>query len=389
MSTFQALYNSLSGLFAFSKSLDTISNNVANLNTPGYQGNESFYSNVMGEYGVQVDGSGINTAQGQLQQTGNATDVAISGTGLFILKDPNTGTVYYSRAGQFTFDKDGYLVDTVNNFRVQGLDPNGNLQDISISNLKTLPAVATSQVNVSGNVSPQDATTKITSIKIYDAQGTAHTYTATLTNNQSTTTGSWLVTFKDASGNTVGNGEIRFNLDGSIQSGYNTVSLSLNLAGATQNVTVSFGAPGTTSGTTQYSGVVSNLTATPADGHGVIGLASMKFDQNGVLQLTYTDQEKKQGPQMALANFNDESALDRLNGRLYQAMPDQTPVTGAANQGVFGKITGGSLEMSNVDLAQELGEMIVIQRGYQASSRVMTVSNQMLRQLYNASRGGG
>lgn len=389
MPTFQALYNSLSGLFAFSKSLDTISNNVANLNTPGYQGSESFYENVMGEFGVRVDGNGINTAEGQLEQTGNATDVAISGTGLFILKDPTTGKVYYSRAGQFTFDKDGYLVDTVDNYRVQGLDDTGKLQDINISNLKTLPAQATTMVNVSGNVSPNDPSTQISGITIYDAQGTAQTFTAQLTNNTSTTPGSWQISILDASGNTVGNGEIRFNTDGSIQSGYNTINLNLTLAGQAQSVTLSFGAAGTTNGATQYSGVASNLTATPEDGHGVIGLSSMQFDENGVLNLTYTDQEKKQGPKLALANFADDTSLERLNGRLYQAPPGQSPDTGAANQGVFGTITGGSLEMSNVDLAQELGEMIVIQRGYQASSRVMTVSDQMLQQLYNASRSGG
>lgn len=384
----QALFNSLSGLFAFSKSLDTVSNNIANMNTPGFRGSDSYFENIMDGYGTRVAGTGIDTTEGQIEQTGIATDLAINGEGLFILKDPETGNVYYSRAGQFVFDANGYLVDSATSYRVEGIDQNGNLTDININKLKTLPAQATTTVDVTGNISPQDSTTSISSITVYDAQGVAHTYTATLTNNTATTPGSWLVAFTDSNGNAVGNGEIRFNTDGSIQTGYNTIQLGLDMGGTTQNVTFNFGAAGTTSGTTSYSGISSQLNASPEDGHGVIGIASYSFDQYGTLQLTYSDQETKQGPRVALAAFPDENSLQMLTGRLYQASTIQTRQIGGAGDGVFGQITGGSLEMSNVDLTQELAEMIVIQRGYQASSRVMTVTNSMLQDLYDSTRSG-
>lgn len=103
----QALFNSLSGLFAFSKSLDTIGNNIANMNTPGFRGSDSFFENVMDDYGTQVTGTGIDTTEGQIEQTGTASDLAINGEGLFVLKDPATGQLYYSRAGQFDFDANG------------------------------------------------------------------------------------------------------------------------------------------------------------------------------------------------------------------------------------------------------------------------------------------
>lgn len=384
----QALFNSLSGLFAFSKSLDTISNNISNMNTPGFRGSDTFFENVMDGFGTQVTGTGLDTAEGQIEQTGNASDLAINGEGLFALKNPASGQLYYSRAGQFVFNADGYLVDTVNKYRVQGLDANGNLVDINIGSLRTLPAQATASVNVTGNLSPQDSIASITTVTVYDAQGVAHTYTAALTNNTATTPGSWLVTFSDSNGNVVGNGEIRFNTDGSIQANYNAITLSLTMGSSTQKVTFSFGSPGTTSGTTNYSGIASQLTATPADGHSVIGLASYAFDEHGVLTLTYSDQETKQGPRVALASFPDENALQMLNGRLYEAAPGQVRQVGRAGEGVFGTIVGGSLEMSNVDLTQELAEMIVIQRGYQASSRVMTVTNSMLQDLYNSAGNG-
>jgi flagellar hook protein FlgE len=384
----QSLYNSLSGLFAFSKSLDTISNNISNMNTPGFRGQDSFFENVMGEFGTRIEGTGLRTAEGQIEQTGNSTDMAINGEGLFVLRDPATGSYSYTRAGQFQFDAQGYLVDTVNQFHVQSIDENGNLADITINQLRTLPAEATSTVSVTGNLSPQDTDFTIDQLTVYDADGNTHTYSAKLTNNSATTPGSWGVTLLDGTGQAVGSGEIRFNTDGSIMAGFNTLSVPLTLAGKTQAITLDFGAGGTLSGATSYSGVGTNLVAAPKDGHSVIGVTSYSFDEKGVLQLKYSDQETRQGGRIALAAFPDESSLELLNGRLYEGSPNQNRQLGGAGEGLFGKIAGGSLEMSNVDLTQELADMIVIQRGYQANSRVMTVTNDMLQQLYDSTRGG-
>jgi len=280
------------------------------------------------------------------------------------------------------------LVDSVTSYRVEGLDASGNLSDINISALRTLPAQATATVNVTGNISPQDSSTSISSISVYDAQGVSHTYSAALTNNTATTPGSWLVSLTDSTGQVVGSGEIRFNTDGSIQSGFNTISATLTMGSATQNVTFNFGAAGTTSGVSDFSGVPSNLTASPKDGHAVIGVSSFSFDERGVLTVKYSDQETKLGPRIALAVFPDESSLQMLNGRLYEAPTGQVRQMGGAGEGLFGQIAGGSLEMSNVDLTQELADMIVIQRGYQANSRVMTVTNSMLQDLYDSTRSG-
>ena len=95
------------------------------------------------------------------------------------------------------------------------------------------------------------------------------------------------------------------------------------------------------------------------------------------------------GPQLALAYFGNQSGLQQLQGRLYSGNTTQQRQIGRANQGVFGQISGGSLELSNVNLTQELAEMIVIQSGFQASSQVLTVANSMLQQLYNSTRPGG
>jgi flagellar hook protein FlgE len=385
----QALYNSLSGLFAFSSSLDTISNNVSNMNTPGFRGSDPHFENMLDGLGTRISGTGLRTGEGQIEQTGNPSDLAIRGEGLFILKNVATGETFYTRAGQFIFDPNGYLVDSITSYRVQGLDAGGNLADISIAAARSLPAQATTALTFSGNLSAQDTAPTTTSVTIYDAAGTAHAYSVKFTNNTTTTPGSWLVSVTDSAGQSAGSGEIRFNTDGSLQAGYNSMTLSLTLNGKTQSIACSFGTPGTPSGTTQFSGVATSISGVPKDGHGVIGLSSISFDDKGVLTLTYSDKETRQGSRIALASFPDETALKLAQDRLYRSPPDQKSQVGGAGDGSFGQLAGGSLEMSNVDLTQELAQMIVVQRGYQASSRVMTISNEMLQQLYDAGRSGG
>ncbi|MES2311596.1 MAG: flagellar hook-basal body complex protein [Pseudomonadota bacterium] len=385
-SIMQALYNSVSGLFSFSNSLNTISNNISNMNTPGFRGSDSFFENVMGDDGTKIAGTGKNLTEGQIQQTSTATDAAIVGDGFYILKD-SSGNTYYTRAGQFEFNASGQLIDSVNKYFVQGFDPSGSLGNIDITNFKTLPAQATTTVNMAGNVMPTDPSDSVNAVTVYDAQGNAHTLKVSMTSNTSVTPGSWLVKITDSSGQTVGSGEVRFNTTGTPESGFNTITMTSALGGSSQSIAFNFGAANGLSGVTNFSGVASDLSAAVKDGHGVVGISSESFDTNGTLQIVYADGETKAGPQFALASFPDESSMQLIQGNLYAQPQSQTAQVGRANTTNFGKIEGSSLEMSNVDLTQELADMIVIQRGYQASSRVMTVSSDMLQQLYDSTRG--
>ncbi|MHB1059454.1 MAG: flagellar hook-basal body complex protein [Rhodanobacter sp.] len=381
----QALYDSVSGLFGFSNSLNTISNNISNMNTPGFRGSESFFENLMGESGTRIAGTGANLSEGQIQQTGTATDAAIVGDGFYILRD-SSGNTYYTRSGQFEFNPSGQLVDSVNKYFVQGFDPSGNLGNIDVTNYKTLPAQATTTVNMAGNILPADPADSVGAVTIYDVQGNAHVLGVSMTNNTAITPGSWLVTITDA-GSTVGSGEVRFNTDGTLQNGFNTVTMTGVLGGHSQTTVFNFGAANGLSGVTSFSGVASSLSASVKDGHGVVGISSESFDIGGTLQIVYSNGETKAGPQFALALFQDESSMQMIQGNLYSQPKGQVARVGKANTAGFGQIEGSSLEMSNVDLTQELADMIVLQRGYQASSRVMTVSSDMLQQLYDSTRG--
>ncbi|MFC4527554.1 flagellar hook protein FlgE [Dyella halodurans] len=386
-SIMQALYNSVSGLFSFSQTLNTISNNVSNMNTPGFRGSDSFMENVLDDNGSRVAGTGLDLSEGQIEQTSTSTDVAIDGKGFFILQDPQ-GTTYYTRSGQFEFNDKGQLVDSVNQYLVLGYATNGSYGPIDISSLEKLPAQATSSISMAGNVDPTSPSDTVNNVTVYDAQGNSHVLTVTLTSNTSVTPGSWLVSVTDAGGTSLGSGEIRFATDGTLQPGYTSVTANASWGPTPQALAFSFGTAGGLSGTTTFSGTASTLAAQVKDGHGVVGLSSESFDTTGTLQLAYADGETKAGPQLALATFQDESSLQMIQGNLYLQPQTQIAQVGRPSSTVFGKIDGSSLEMSNVDLTQELADMIVIQRGYQASSRVMTVSSDMLQQLYDSTRGG-
>lgn len=387
----QAFFNGLSGLFAFSKGLDNVSNNVSNMNTPGFRGSDTFYRSVSGQdgqgLGAGVTGTEVRTKPGDPRQTGNLTDLAISGAGYFVLRD-GSDEVFYTRSGQFQINADGYLVDTVTQKRVAGLDASGALVDINIKDQRSLPPKATTRVEMMGSLArsgPTEASHKISAVQVFDASGASHSLSVEF-EPQATPANSWLVKVSDSTGAVLQSGTIAFGADGTPQAGFN--SLDFILVG-TQNVTLDFGTPGSFNLASQVaSGPSHTLGARVTDGSAIAGLSSLAFDDKGMVKLSYANGEKRDGSQVALADFPDESALIAVESSLYRAPGSTRPNYGHPAGGVYGRIQGGYLELSNVDLAQEFGDILIIQRGYQASSRVMTVSNELLEQLYNGTRGG-
>ncbi|RZU38495.1 flagellar hook protein FlgE [Fluviicoccus keumensis] len=389
----QAFFNGLSGLFSFSKGLDNVSNNVSNMNTPGFRGTSTFYRSVGGGtqdgggYGSEIAGVTLRTAAGELRQTGNETDLAIKGRGYFILKDAD-GNMHFTRSGQFMLDKDNVLVESVSGYKLNGYDSAGNLTSIDMTALKTMAPKPTTKIDLSGNLVIGSATHNIAAVQFYDATGAQLNLSLTFTNTSTTTsTNTWKVEV-GYQGTTVSQGEIRFSPDGSPMAGFNTLTTILTSNGQSQNIVLDFGTPGSLSKATQLTGTGSNLTARATDGAPLAGLTTFSFDESGVMKLTYSTGEKKDGQQVVLADFADESALLQGEKSLYDAPKNMSAQIGKPNSVQFGKIQGGYIELSNVDLSQEFGDILIIQRGYQASSRVMTVANEMLDQLYNTTRGG-
>jgi flagellar hook protein FlgE len=380
----QSLFNGLSGLFGFSRSLNTVSNNISNMNTPGFRGSDTYFENVLGGRGTRVSGEGLRTRQGDLRATGNATDLAIDGTGYFVLRD-ESGNLHYTRAGQFAFDDSGRLIDTVSKFEVMAFNGEGHLAPVDLSQIRTLPPAATTRINLTGNLSPTSTSQRVNDVRVFDNQGGTRTLSIEFTRPATGgVPGEWTVNVLDEAGATIATGDVRFSAGGTLLTGYEGIDLNLG----SQTVRLSFGTAGAFDGLTQLSGSPSTIAANVADGRASLQLTDYSFNDQGVLRLRYGTTETRDGVRLALADLTGESLLNADGSRLYTVPQSSVRAIGRAGEGSFGRLAGGSLELSNVDLTQEFADMIIIQRGYQASSRVLTVTNEMIDTLYNSTRGG-
>lgn len=394
---FQAFYNGLSGLMSFSKGLNQISNNVANMNTPGFKAKDVFYQSIGSDKGTGIGGEFLRNKQGDIRQTGNSTDLAIDGNGYFILKDGNRQ--YYTRSGQFTFNKDNLLVDRTTGYVVCGIDTEGKLTNININSHRFLPPRATTEIALKGNISADGESHNITSITAFNTLGENLSYSLDFSDRHSIyktetdaqdnevqiPTGQigWTVTVKDSEGEIITTGEIRYDGEGKIIEDYNSIKVPVSSNGESepQSVLLTF------SDTTGYAaGEYSDMFAEMKDGHALAGLLRAEFSDEGKLKLTYSNGDEKTLDQLALANVSDLQQLTQENGSLFSTGSNEYITINRPKNGGMGKITGSSLELANVDLAEEFADMLIVQRGYQSSSQVLNIANELIETLYNSSR---
>jgi flagellar hook protein FlgE len=398
-----SIYNGLTGLLGFSKALDVISNNVANLNTPGFKSSQIQFQDLFYQYQLAGDregsraalqmGSGMETgstsirfAQGDLRETGTDSDVAIDGNGFFILR--KDGETFYTRAGQFEFDQDGFLIDRSNKARVAALGAGNALEDISIIGLQTSPAKATTEIKFLDNLSTGDNEHEITDITIYDTLGASHTIKIKFINNSSATPYSWKVEVREVTGTSdtlLSSGEIRFQGNGSPETGFNTLAFDFAPNGATANtISLNFGDPGSFSGATSFSGGTnSTMRMGSQNGYAAGSLTSASFDEAGYLVAQYSNAQTTKYQRLALASFDYLQGLEQVGGNLFLSGGNQKRTLGQPGEGVMGKLRGRSIELSNVDLTQQFTDMIIVQRGYQGSSQIISVTNEMIQQLFD------
>jgi flagellar hook protein FlgE len=392
----ESIFVAMTGLRGYEQGLRVISNNSANLNTPGFksadlQFADLFYSTaVMGGvpastygqygYGLNTNGTTVNFVQGELASTGNGLDAAIDGLGFFVLKD-DTGATHYSRDGQFKFDTDGVLVSTTTGERVMGYDSNGVLGAISIAGLRTSAARATSTVTFNGNLSSTMTTYTTSSVKLVDSTGASHTVDVRF-DRVAGTLGSWTVTVLEGT-TTVGTGQIAF-VNGKPDPAQATVSVSYTPAGQpAMPVTLDF-----SSNVTSYdTGNRSTLAMASQDGFAAGGIVGTTFDADGVLEISYSNGETANGSRLALANFLSPDAVAQAGGNQFEARNGLAWVLGKPGERAFGTIKAGMVETSNVDLSKEFSNLVIMQRGYQASSQVISTANEMLAELFGMKGG--
>lgn len=386
-----SIFIALSGLRGFEKGLRVIANNTANLNTPGFKGSRLQFANLfhpggMGSggvgsgaertgYGLYTVGTMLDLQQGQFQTTGNSLDLGIDGLGMFVLRD-ESGRIHYSRDGQFVLDANGKLVSVTTGEEVMAFDAGGALVPVSIENLSTNAASPTANVVFRGNLSSTVTTRTVGNVTVIDRVGATHTLSVKL-DAVAGSPGSWDVTLLDGTA-TVGTGRIAF-VNGLPDPASSKVTIAYAIAGqADLPVTLDF----STNVTSFDSGSQSTLAVSSQDGHAQGSLTSATFDAAGVLQLSYSNGQKVKGVQLALARFGSVEAIEPVGNNEFQARDGQPWELGRAQAQGFGTVRSGVVEVSNVDLSQEFSDLVIMQRGYQASSQVVSTANEMLGELF-------
>lgn len=505
MSITSSLYTGISGLNVNSAATSVVSNNLANSSTVGFKASTTvfediFYSAITTGSGYSQVGNGAGVAtvntdytQGSYLDSSLSTNLALNGDGYFVVVDPDTSTTYYTRSGNFDFDKDGYLVDTYGN-QVQGWavedgTASGSLTNIQLD-MSQSPPKATSEVSLTLNLDSQSTDEAITTnpytslfelydgtenpplddsqysysttMTVYDENGSAHDmtfymdpvdvdsdgnivweYVAAYEAEDDLRTGSDGVSLNTTSGAGLAmTGTLTFNSEGQMtsmsaftlsnatastdtkdadnwgladlsESGLPEVNMNFTGSSEGQDVAISFGMSSddstwtssgistlgditaatsysdlpsfsdytlSTGATTSYSDSSSATYTISQDGYATGSLDSVTVDENGILIGNYSNSQSIELYQVALADFTNESGLAAEGSTLFRATTDSgEAIIGTAGSGGFGSVVSNALEASNVDLASQMTELIIIQASYQANSKVVTTADDLLQ----------
>ena len=402
----------LSGLDANSQALSIISNNLANLNTVGYKAEQPLFQDLLYQQ-LGTDGAGdplqtgqgtsvgaistLNT-QGSLQNTGAPTDVAIQGGGFFVVS--KGGQQFYTRDGSFTLDTNGILT-TADGAQVQGysavkgvVSTNQALGSLAVPPGQINPPQASANMQLRMNL---DASTAVngqfqTSMTIYDTLGAAHVLTFQFTKTAANSWG-YQITIPATDVGTTGSPVV-------VNSGTLSFDGSGNLTAPTANVTginVTGYADGAANSSltwqilgangapviTQVAGP-SAVSATQQDGFSSGTLQSFTIGSDGTIQGTYSNGQTVAVGQVALASFANLQGLVRTGDNNFQAtLSSGAPIVGVPGSGGRGTLDGGSLEQSNVDIAQEFANLIIAERGFEANSKALTTFDQVTQDALN------
>jgi len=391
--SFGSIYIGLSGLTAYSKGLQIVSNNVSNMNTLGYKSSTVSFGDVYGlgssggldygrysggGHGVSVNDVAINFNQGELRQTGRDLDLSIDGNGFFVLIDGEN--TLYARTGSFAVSDEGYIVLQGTDYRLAVLDDAGRPVALNIDAYRTDPPAVTDRIKFADNISTTATSHNLPDIKVYDAEGEEHIWTVKFTRPE-TVAGEWTVAVTDKNGTEIGTKTLKF-----IGSTVDPETRELVFEDTANGLSVTFDF--TENVTSFSSGTVSSLRAADVAGHPTGSISTLKVNQDGKFEITYTNDEKEELGAIALADFRDPQSLEQRSKALFAFTGFGQRQFLAASDTRVGTILGGQLEASNVDLGSQFGDLILIQRGFQASSQVISVSNDMIQQLFGI-RGQG
>ena len=406
----RSMFAGVSGLRNHQTMMDVVGNNIANVNTTGFKASQVTFSEAIsqtlsGASGSTATRAGINPTQvglganlgsidrvhtqGASQVTGRTTDLAIQGDGYFVVEADGDRT--YTRAGVFNFDDSGNLMGTGGTI-VQGwmpdatgaIDTNRPVEGITIPTGQLVDPIATTSVILGGNLSADTVIgdTLQSSINVFDSLGTSHEAQFTFTK---TGTNAWSLT-ADLGGSplTVSAPALTFDPTGAL-----TSASIITLSGVTPpgadplvfDLDLASGAE-----LAQFGGQ-SNMEARSANGAAIGALVGYTIGDDGTIEGQFSNGKSETLARIATASFANNGGLLQIgNGNFRATTQSGAALIGQPGTSSRGLLSAGTLEMSNVDLAREFTNLIIAQRGFQANSRVITTSDELLSDLVNLKR---
>ena len=408
MGILTSMFTAVSGLSTYGNAMSVIGNNIANIGTVGFKSSRASFADLVsaslgggsgtGQVGLGVFLNDVQTSftQGSLSNTGNTLDLAIDGDGFFQLAD-NTGTASYSRAGQFEVNNLGEIVDPSGRF-LQGYQASptgiilGTVGNIRLSTATIAPQ-ATSTATVEANLNSAstvpvaafnvaDPTTYNFSngITVYDTLGAQHQLRLYYVKAAAANT--WNLHSQIDGGATTAQTDLAFNSSG-VLTGGGAQTFSLPIAGGAATpltVAMNFTA------ITQF-GSASNLTDQTQDGFTSGSFQKLSIDSTGRVVAQFSNGQTRTLAQIVLNRFTNPNGLARAGENGFAETVDSgAPLAGAPTNNGLGRLISQTVEQSNVDLGKEFVDMIITQRAFEANSKAITSSDEMLQTLVNLKR---
>lgn len=404
----------LSGLTAQGQALNIVSNNLANLNTTGFKGSAASFQDLVTHAinSSTPNGAGVGAvigqrtfSQGAIQITTGAFDAAIEGNGFFVVQNAN-GQQFYTRAGNFTLDSSGNLVNADGDQVLGWTSANGTVNasgapgKITVPSGSALQPSASTQFSLSANLNAAAVKTDATGtfaapIQVVDSLGATHTLTVTFTKTDSnawsyevTAPGTEFTSGKAGTPTSLAKGNVTFDGNGQLKSPASGSAGSIDvkltgLADGASDLAMKWNLynPDGTPTLTQYA-QTSAVSATNPDGIAAAQLSSVSLADGGMLVAQFSNGKQQIIGQIAVAGIPNPDSLIAVGQNNFMAGSDTgAAAIGAAGTGGRGQIKSSALEGSNVDIATEFTRLMTFQRSYQADSRAITTQDQMLQDL--------
>jgi flagellar hook protein FlgE len=407
----------LTGLNADKTALDVVGNNLANLNTVGFKDVSTQFTDLISQaigQGTSQVGEGVSAPiterqflQGSIQLTSGAFDAAIQGNGFFVVRN-TAGSTLYTRAGNFQLAADGTLLSATGD-KVQGwtavngvLNTTGATGNIVVPTNALVTPSASTQFTLNANLNSdavvgQPSGSFSSPIQVVDSLGSTHTLTVTYTKTgpnawsfNITIPGEDLSSGKVGVPSSVAKGNLTFNAQGQLTAPAPPAPVAVaitGLADGAADLNVNWNLYSNGAGNITQFASASALSASTQDGVAAAQLTRVGLDTNGQVIAHYSNGSSLVVAQVALAGISNPDTMVAVGNNNFQVSASTaTPVVGAAGTGPRGTIQGGALESSTVDIAQEFTNLIVYQRAYQANSRVISTSDQILQDLISLIR---